>query len=183
MIDFTDPKTLQDWLDVAKGSAGAAKDIAGLAKKLKDFLGKAEGTERSRALSPEVREMLVELLDKAVTAKEEAVDLKTRLLEVTQELSRIQQFNADRQSYRLVELRAGSFAYRASSPGQDHEPAREFCAHCFEQAKRVVTLQLKQRDFNVDTLHCTICGGDVFKPNDVKAEVWVRGKARGPMVV
>jgi hypothetical protein len=158
-------KLLQEVIEAVGGIKGVS-DAVKVLKDLKDIFGKREGPDRSSPERQKMLELIAELSTQTVTAKLDAAAARADLLKLQSELDAIRQFKDGAEDYALVELRAGSFAYKKKGAAGGNAPTPSHCAHCFEQSQRVVTLQMKKPDFNVDTLHCTVCGSEVFQSND-----------------
>jgi hypothetical protein len=158
-------KLLQEVIEAVGGIKGVS-DAVDVAKKLKDLFAKPDRGGSATPAQQQILQLIGELSTEAVSAKLDAASARADLLELQRELDAIRQFKDCSEDYALVELRTGSFAYKKKNAVGGNAPAPSYCAHCFEQSQRVVTLQLKKPDFNVDTFHCTACGSEVFQTND-----------------
>ncbi|PZU89119.1 MAG: hypothetical protein DI527_16435 [Chelatococcus sp.] len=155
------------------GGLKTIQDTLTIAKQAKELFGKSKDGKALDPAAAQARELLVEMAEKMVSAREETATLRLQMLEILHELSRLQAFECDREKYDLVETAPGNFAYKAKGPVRGDHQAIRYCAHCFEQSKRLVTLQLSKLDFNRDTLQCSLCKGEIFQANNNKMEVRV----------
>ena len=172
-----------DWssIDIASirsmfDSFGGLKTISeavGIAKQLKELTGKNKDGHAADLASAEMRQLVVDLTNKMIDAREETATLRLRMLDILEELGRLQKFESNRDDYEIVETEPGNFAYRAVKPNKPEQAAIRYCVHCFEQSKRLVALQKTKIDWHRDTLKCGACGGEVFQANDNKMEVHV----------
>ncbi|MEN5083730.1 hypothetical protein ABE438_14705 [Bosea sp. TWI1241] len=172
-IDFASVRAAIDGF----GGLKTISDALGIVKQIKELTGKNKDGQAADLPTPEMRQLVIDLTNKMIDAREETATLRLRMLEALEELGRLQAFECDRQKYDLVETNPGSFAYKAKSPARGDHQAIRYCAHCFEQSKRLVTLQLSKQDWHRDTLKCSACQSEIFQKNDLKPEVFV---AQGP---
>lgn len=155
------------------GGLKTLSDALGILKQVKELAGKDKDGKPADAASAEMRQLVVELTNKMVDAREETAALRLRMLEILEELSRLQKFEGDRDNYEIVQTNPGSFAYRATKPAKPEHAAIRYCVHCFEQSKRLVALQLSEQDWHRDRFKCSACKSEVFQANDRKPEFHV----------
>lgn len=148
-----------NWTDVleyvktAYDAAGGLKSIneaLDIGKKIKELAKTAPKADDRVA---ELRGLVFDLQDKMLDAREQSIELRRQLIGMVEAEKRDSEFVADRPNFERVELAANSFVYRRKqAPGGNPDPAF-YCCHCFEQERRVVTLQHK------DWTHvgCTAC--------------------------
>lgn len=156
---------LKSLFDTAGGlkSVGEALDIG---KKAKELL-RGSGAQPT-AKEAELRQLILDLQDKMLDARQQTIELRLQLLTLVEERQRETSFETERGRYRLVELSRNSRAYvkEPDVPGAAIGP--EYCAACFEQRRKLVMLQRVRATTGTDVLRCTECELQVFKPNGVE---------------
>lgn len=150
------------------GGLKTIQDTLTIAKQAKDLFGKSKDGKTANTTAAEARELILEMQEKMLTAQEQTATLRASMLAVLEELGRLQAFERDRDRYDLVETATGNFAYKAQGPGREDHQAIRYCAHCFDQSKRVVMLQLSKQDWYKNTFKCSVCNGEIFQTNDNK---------------
>lgn len=160
------------------GGLKTIQDTLTIAKQAKELFGKGKDGKAADPAMAQARELLIEMTDKMLTAREETAALRLQMLEVLHELRRLQEFESGREKYELVETSPGNFAYKAKAAAGSNQQAIRYCAHCFEQSKRLVMLQVGQQAYYRDILKCSVCAGEVFQSNDNKMEVHVVRSSR-----
>lgn len=167
-LDWLDPDTIKKLVDGA-AVLKPIKEGLDIVKQVKDILAKRKDTDSTSSSEAQLRELVTELTNRMLSAQEAEAALRARMLEILSELSRLQQFENERDGFVMVALADHSYAFRAKGHEAD-QSAVSYCAHCFEQSKRKVTLQMKQMGFGRDILQCSVCKGEVFQSNNRRAE-------------
>lgn len=155
------------------GGLKTISEALGIVKQVKELAGNNKDSKAADLAGPEMRQLVVDLTNKMIDAREETAALRLRMLEVLEELSRLQKFESERDNYEIVETNSGNFAYRATKPAKPEHGTIRYCVHCFEQSKRLVALQLAEQQWYRDRLKCSACHGEIFQTNDRKPEVHV----------
>ena len=151
-----------------------------LLKKIRDLMPKGRDPGSTDPKLMAARELMVDLQEALLSAREAEVMTRTRLAEALSQLETLQSFELKRASYERIQLHPRSFAYRERDLLERAHSGASYCAHCFEQNSRLVTLQLKQRTFGRDTLTCTVCKSEVFQANDVQATSHIMDASYNP---
>ncbi|MET3611762.1 hypothetical protein ABID16_000067 [Rhizobium aquaticum] len=149
-------KTYKAVKEAIKGDkSGAGTDLAGVNQELSEAL---EGMLLLKQTQLKLLDMLIEL--------------KQEKLAFDQERAELDRFRAEAANYIMKEISPHSFAYVLKDGIKSEGASPYLCARCFQQGKKSL-LQLKKRDFNIDTLECNACSTPVSVPNDIKGEVYV----------
>lgn len=159
--------SIKGLLEPLKDAAGAIKpvnDALDLLKKTRELFksGKAPTTADAEAMSKLLSDMGVRLSE----ACEAEMALRSKLIEAMAQLQQLQEFEQARGDYWRVEIAPGSYAYL--KPITVHEGGHKagnplYCVHCFEQTKRISTLQVKEFSVPYRTLVCHACKSEVFE--------------------
>ena len=168
------------WIDFTLGrlkDSAATFDLA--VKSIKTVLEIAKPGKPVSAVDGEARKVLTQAYDQMLLLKQQQYELVCRLeaFEAEKALfearqARLREFEAERDSYIVETLAPHAYAMsRKPVSGSAGDP-RKFCIDCFGN-KKLSTLQLKKREFNLDTLQCHECGATVRCANDNPAESFV----------
>lgn len=159
-------ETITSLVGVATESVTGVGTALKVIKGVKDLV-KGDDTGVSR----KVREQLVDLADQLITVKEQNNSLRQALLEVKEELSGIQKFEADADNYTLEKVGSNAFAYMAKGSTSSKEEGPHYCAHCFENKKKSL-LQFSKAEHYSNILICPECGTETHVAVD-----------RGPLIM
>lgn len=160
-----DPATIKATLDAAKLGFSTLDAAITSIKKLRELVKpKAAEPEDPKAL--EIRALIVDLQEQLLAAREEALTFRQVALRASEALQRESDFDERRGLYRLVELGPGNFAYQTG----DESERRLACVTCFDQNRKIVTLQMSLRGATKDVFSCPVCKNTVSRPNNFRQE-------------
>ena len=143
-------------LSIIATSLGMARQLAGAAVEIRDF-------NKLAATVSQINSELLKAQDGMLSLQAGMFALQQQHFETTKELAELKKALAERDSYTLVDLGYGTFAYRKnvvpqeSGTGQPRppEPEHHICQACFDgPGQRKVILRPNQAGW----LHCSVCG-------------------------
>ena len=172
MGDFNFVQQIMELFGPLRDAGAAIKPLSDgvdLLKKIRDLMPKGQDPGSTDPKLIAARELMLELQEKLLSARETEITTRAQLAEALSQLEMLRHFELKRDHYERVQLYPRSFAYRERNLLERAQSGASYCAHCFEQNSRLITLQLKERTFGRDTLTCTTCKGDVFQTNDLQA--------------
>lgn len=116
-----------------------------------------------------VHEKVVELNGEILSAQSSALAAQAdqfALLEhirsLEKQVGELEGWEAEKQKYKLIEVRPGAFAYAPKEPAETPEPPHLICAQCYEgRHKSFLQKQLIQPG-RCDVLMCLRCGADIY---------------------
>ena len=119
--------------------------------------------------SVEVDQAVAEMLEKLLTARQQAMEsletetaLLKRIDELEQEIVRLEDWSAEKQRYELKQAgEEGSFAYRLKDGVQPPEPEHWICPQCYQDGKKSILKHESLPVGRAETLVCTRCDYDI----------------------
>lgn len=145
------------------------------AKALLELKVETEAAARINALVHQ----LGDLSSKFIAAQAAHMQCQERTMQLEKELTRLEQFESQKQRYRLAELAPGVLAYALKPEHAAEEPAHHLCAACYAQAQARI-LQFQRQDTRNRIYKCFACGAEYPVPHNIQhlAEAVPRGGHR-----
>lgn len=134
-------------IGLVKGATDVANDIKGLVEKPDIDAGAT-------------KKLVSDLLDRLIRLQAEQLALKGTVMDMQEELRRVDHFEGEAQRYTLVRTEMGALVYELKQSHAYGQPAHCICATCYE--RRIKSI-LQPVGFN--TLGCTVCGGKFLRPD------------------
>jgi hypothetical protein len=124
---------------------GAVKTAFDMAKALQ---GIHETTARDRAV--------IELQKEILSAQAAQFSLVEQVGDLEKEVTRLKTWDADKQRYKLAELRPGVFARSLKEGMENGEPSHQLCDACYEAGFKSI---LKQETWSPGKCNMMVCHG------------------------
>ena len=124
---------------------GAAKTAFDMARGLQNI---HDAAARDRAV--------IDLQKEILTAQSAQFTLLERVRELEKEVDRLKAWDADKERYRLIELRPGVVAYSLKEEMANGEPQHKLCTACYEVGYKSF---LKQETWNPGRCNMLVCRG------------------------
>lgn len=116
----------------------------------------------------------------ALAANMSQSDLLQRERDLEAEISKLKDWNAEKQRYHLVELTDGVTAYAVKEEVRGTEPMHHLCTNCYDHGQKSI-MQTEHRDpGRAEVLVCHRCGTDLYihGSRDPAHKSYKRGQGR-----
>lgn len=137
--------------EIISGISGL-KTAFDLAKGLKDM---DDATRRNAAV--------IELQEKILGAQEAQAALIKSAGDLEREVAALKAWGADKERYKLSEVRSGVVAFSLKEGMENGEPAHQLCASCYQGNFKSILTQETWQPGRCDVLVCHDCGWYVYK--------------------
>jgi hypothetical protein len=127
--------------------ASALKTAFDMAKALKDI---DDRTRRNDAV--------IELQEKILGAQTSQAALIQQVGELEKEVAALKAWDADKQRYRLSELKPGVLAYAPKEGMENGEPAHNLCSSCYQHGFKSILVSATWNPGRCHVLVCNDCG-------------------------
>ncbi|OSI71600.1 MULTISPECIES: hypothetical protein [Bradyrhizobium] len=129
------------------GGITALKSALDLTRGLKDI------DDRVR-----LNEARMELQEKILDAQQAQSALQQKLDELAAELRQLKSWDADKQRYKLTEMRPGVLAYTLKEGFDNGEPTHSLCTSCYQSNVKSILVSATWNPGRCDVLICNDCG-------------------------
>jgi hypothetical protein len=138
---------------------GALKTAFDLAKGLKDI---DDATRRNAAV--------IELQEKILGAQSAQAILIEKVGELEKEVAALKTWDADKQRYKLTELRPGVVCYTLKEGMENGEPGHRLCASCYHANHKSILTDETWAPGRAHVLICHDCGSYIYLSGGSHAE-------------
>jgi len=144
-------------------------EIMGAYQGLKAAFGIVEGinaTAKEAAINEVKVNLTRHILDAQSTllsANEAQLAVVQRIADLEQEIMRLKDWSAERESYQLVSIARIAFAYMPKSGMENGQPAHWLCTNCFDHGRKSF---MQHKGSMTETLYCcNACKAEFRVPN------------------
>jgi hypothetical protein len=136
----------------ALAGLSALKTAFDIAKGLKDL---DDAVRRNAAV--------IELQEKILAAQQAQAALIEQVGELEKEVTGLKAWDAEKQRYKLTEVRPGMMTYTLKEGMEKGEPAHHLCASCYNEGHKSIMQRETRFPGRHEVLVCHRCGSDLYK--------------------
>ncbi len=143
-------------ITAAIGSLKTASDIAKAMKDIND-------ASLVQGKTIELQSEILSAQSSAIAAQSEQFSLLERIRNLEAEVTRMETWNAEKDRYKLHQVRDGLFTYILKDEEEAAEPSHQLCANCFNtQNKKSILQRETQAVGRAQTLVCLNCDSEIY---------------------
>jgi len=111
----------------------------------------------------ELQQVILSAQSSGIAAQSEQFTLLDRIRNLEEEVTRMETWNAEKDRYKLHEVRDGLFTYILKDEEEAAEPSHQLCANCFNtQNKKSILQRETQAVGRAQTLVCLNCNSEIY---------------------
>ncbi len=144
---------------------GAFEALKAASDMVKSLIGLLPGKAASDKLV-QLQLQLADLSEKLAAAQVAGTARLERIRELEGQLEKLEDWDAEKQRYELVELYRGSLAYAVKEAVRGSEPPHYICPACYQKGEKSL-LQGTSSTYGGNQLSCPVCGLEITRSYDV----------------
>lgn len=140
----------------AIGGLKAASDITQAMVGVRD-------TAILQAKTIELQQVILAAQASGIAAQSEQFTFLERIRDLEEELTSIKAWGAEKERYKLNEIKSGVFTYILKEEAGTAEPSHQICANCYDNLQRKSILQTEIQSIGrAEILFCHHCGSEIY---------------------
>lgn len=147
-------ESLPAMVGLATSALGLLKGATDIANDIKDLVEKPDIDTGA------TKQLVSDLLDRLIRLQAEQLALKGTVMDLQEEMRRVDRFEAEAARYALQRTELGALVYELQDSQANGQPPHCICATCYE--KRIKSIL---QPVGHNTLGCTVCGGTFLRPD------------------